>query len=140
MSCLCCRRETGLSTPTSPPAAAAAAAIPAGVCTSSAAECPGRPACLSVRGRGEGREKRESKGGGERRRGKGGEKKEKRERERENEEDGGPLPADAVELMPCSIHCVMAASSWSSQSRHSCHWWTHPLQMMREEGTSRGSS
>lgn len=26
MSCLCCRRETGLSTPTSPPAAAAAAA------------------------------------------------------------------------------------------------------------------
>lgn len=46
------------------------------------------------------------------RRGKGGEK---RERERDNK-DGGPLRADAGELILCSIHCVMAASSLSAQS------------------------
>lgn len=41
------------------------------------------------------------------------------------------MPADAAELMLCSIHCVMAASSWKSQSQHSCHLWTDPLQMMK---------
>lgn len=60
----------------------------------------------------------ESKGGSERMRGTGGEK---REGERDGEENRGPMPADAVELILCSIHCVMAASSCSSQSRHSCH-------------------
>lgn len=39
------------------------------------------------------------------------------------------LPADAVDL--CSIQCVMAASSWSSQSQCSCHRRIHPLQVMR---------
>lgn len=73
-------------------------------------------------------QRRESKGGGERMRGTGGEK---RVGERDNKEDRGPLPADAVELILCSIHCVMAASSWSSQSQHSCHSWIHPLQMVK---------
>lgn len=83
-----------------------------------------RPACLSKWE--EKGQRRESRGSSERRRGKGGEK---RERERDNKEDGGPLPADAVDL--CSIQCVMAASYWSSQSQYSCHWRIHPLQVMR---------
>lgn len=41
------------------------------------------------------------------------------------------MPADAAELMLCSIHCVMAASSWNSQSQHSCHLRTNPLQMVK---------
>lgn len=50
------------------------------------------------------------------------------------------MPADAAELMLCSIHCVMAASSWNSQSQHSCHLWTNPLQMVTfTDVTSRGS-
>lgn len=55
---------------------------------------------------------------------------EKRERERDTEEDGGPLAADAVDLILCSIHCIMAASSWSNQSQHSCQQWILPLQVL----------
>lgn len=58
-------------------------------------------------------------GGSERTRGTGGEK---------NEKERGmvrrievPMPADAVEPILCSIHCVMAASSCNSQSQLSCH-------------------
>lgn len=49
----------------------------------------------------------------------------------EDSKQDDPTPADAAELMLCSIHCVMAASSWSSQSQHSCHLWTNPLQMVK---------
>lgn len=63
---------------------------------------------------------------------KGGGKK--RERERDSEKDGGPLAADAEEGILWSIHCVMAASSWSSQSQHSCHQRVHPLQVVGRGG------
>lgn len=96
----------GLSTPTSPPASAA---------TATAAF----PACL-WRSR---KKKRRRRDGEERARVRGREAQEekKREGERDDEENRGPMPADAVELILCSIHCVMAASSCSSQSWHSCH-------------------
>lgn len=82
-------------------------------------------------------QRRESKDGGERMRDKKGEKR----GERDSTEDGGLMLADAVELTLCSIHCVMAASSSSIQSQHSCHSWTHPLQMVEGlKGASRGST
>lgn len=59
--------------------------------------------------------------------------------EEDNEEDGGPLPADAVEMILCSIQCVMAASSWSSQSEHSCPPAEPPSAGDEEGEASRGS-
>lgn len=82
-----------------------------------------------------GGQKREIKGVGQRMTGKRGEK-----REEDSKLDGGPMPADAAELMLCSIHCVMAASSYKSQSQYSCHLWTDPLQMVKMViKASRGS-
>lgn len=123
------RREGGLSTPTSSPAATAAAAVPAaGACTrSSAAVCSERPALIRRR-RGEGTEKdrtRVAAGGGEE-----AKKEEKKERGMAKE-DRGPLAADAVDLLLCSIHGVMADSSWSSLSQNSCQEWACPLQVVR---------
>lgn len=53
-----------------------------------------------------GGQKSEIKDVGQRMTGKRGEK-----RGEDSKPDGGPMPADAAELMLCSIHCVMAASS-----------------------------
>lgn len=75
-------------------------------CMSSSAVRPSRSECQPDRE--EKGEKRQSERGGERRTGEAGEK---RETHRGNEEDGGLLAADAVELILCSIQCVMAASS-----------------------------
>ena len=58
----------------------------------------------------------------------------KREREREGkEEDGGLMPADAVEVLLHSFHCVMAASSSIGQSQYSSPWLDRPLQAEREK-------
>lgn len=62
MRCLACaaiRRETGLSTPTSPPAAVAAAAIPAAGVLMDLCCSVLKQACVSFQVGGEGTEKRE---------------------------------------------------------------------------------
>lgn len=61
----------------------------------------------------------------------GGEAKRRRRKRGIAKEDRGPLAADAVDLLLCSIHGVMADSSWSSLSRNSCQRWACPLQVVR---------
>jgi len=127
MSCLCCRREGERPQHTYQSACCCYSCCWC-VCVHGPLLqcCSKRP--VRVRRR-EGRRdrERESKGGRMRRRGKEGQK---RERERDSKEDGGPLPADAVDLILCSIQCVMAASSRRSLSQHSCQWWIRPLQVV----------
>ncbi|KAM3624020.1 uncharacterized protein V6R79_018156 [Siganus canaliculatus] len=113
MSCLCCRKETGLSTPTSPLSPLPLLLFLAVCRREMRREREERARVVVVRGREAKEEKKEKERGITRRM-------------------EILLPADAVELIPCSIHCVMAASSYSSQSRHSCHWWFHPLQMVKQ--------